>query len=57
MKKSLRRPGHKYEENIKRDIFDIGYKSVDWIQVGQRRGQWRNFVNAAMDLNIFFFMY
>jgi hypothetical protein len=32
-KKALRRPGHRWEDNIITDVREIGWKGVDWTRV------------------------
>jgi len=32
-------------DNIRMDLKQIGYKSMDWILVAQDREQWRTFAN------------
>jgi hypothetical protein len=34
-------------ENIKMDLQEIGWGSVDWIDLAQDRAKWRNVVNAV----------
>jgi hypothetical protein len=36
-KKPFVRPRHRWEDNIKMDLIEIGWKSVDWIQLAQKR--------------------
>jgi hypothetical protein len=33
----LRRPRHKWENNIKRDFKEVGFEDVDWIHLAQDR--------------------
>jgi hypothetical protein len=37
-------------DNIKMDLREIGWDGRDWIELAQDRGQWRAFVNMAMNL-------
>jgi hypothetical protein len=32
-----------------KDLRDIGWKVVEWVQLAQNRGQWRTVVNAVMN--------
>jgi hypothetical protein len=41
---------HKWEDNIKMDLKEIGYEAVDWIQLDQSWDQWRAVGNAIMKL-------
>jgi hypothetical protein len=40
-KRPLGRPGHRWENNIKRDLREIGMGGVNWINLAQDRDQWR----------------
>jgi len=40
------RPWRKWKNNISMDIREIGWEGVDWIELVQDRGQWRNNVNT-----------
>jgi len=41
-----------WEDNIRMDLRDIGWKSVDWMQVTQDRNQWRALLNMVMKLRV-----
>jgi hypothetical protein len=49
-KRPLRRPRHRWEDNIKMDLRDIGWGSMDWIDLAQDRDLWRALVNMVMNL-------
>jgi len=49
LKKSLVRPRHRWEDNIKMDLPEVGCVIMDWIDLAEDRGRWRVFVNAAMN--------
>jgi len=34
------------------DLQEVGYESMEWIDVAQDRGRWRTLVNAAMNLRV-----
>jgi hypothetical protein len=38
--------------NIKMDVLEIGWGSVDWIVLAQDRDKWRDLVNAVMNLRV-----
>jgi len=40
------------EDNIKTDISDMEYVSVDWIGLAQDRERWRTLVSAVMKLRV-----
>jgi hypothetical protein len=51
-KRSLERPRHIWEDNIKIDIREIGWGGTDWIDLPQDRDQWRTLMNTAMNFRI-----
>jgi hypothetical protein len=46
----LERPRHRWEDNIKMDFRDMGWGSMDWIDLAQDRDSWQALVNAVMNL-------
>ncbi|KAJ4441040.1 hypothetical protein ANN_10889 [Periplaneta americana] len=51
-KRPLGRPRHRWEDNIKMDLREVGYDGRDWINLAQDRDQWRAYVRAAMNLQV-----
>jgi hypothetical protein len=51
-KRPLRRPGRRWEDNIKMDLREIGWDGIDWIDLAQDRDQWRALVNTVMNLRV-----
>jgi hypothetical protein len=51
-KRPLGRPRHRWEDNIKIDLREIGINVANWIQLAQDRVQWRAFVNTVMNLQV-----
>jgi hypothetical protein len=49
-KRPLGRHRHRWENNIKLDLREIGIDGVNWIQMAQDRVQWQAFVNMVMNL-------
>jgi hypothetical protein len=47
-KRPLERPRHRWEDNIKMDLREIGIDGAKWIQLAQDRVQMRAFVNTVM---------
>jgi hypothetical protein len=45
-----RRPRHRWEDNIKMDLREIGFGDVDWIHLAQDRDSWQALVNTVMNL-------
>jgi hypothetical protein len=51
-KRPLRRPSHRWEDNIKMDLREIGIDGANWIRLAQDRVQWWAFVNTVMNLRV-----
>jgi hypothetical protein len=49
-KRPLGRPRHRWEDNIKMDLREIGIDEANLIQLAQDRIQWQAFVNMVMNL-------
>jgi hypothetical protein len=48
----LGRPWHRWEDNIKMDLQEVGCGCMDWIELAQDRNRWRALVNAVMNLRV-----
>jgi hypothetical protein len=46
----LGRPRHRWEDNVRMDLREIGWGGMDWINLAQDRDQWRGLVNTVMNL-------
>jgi hypothetical protein len=51
-KKPVGRPGHRWVDNIKMDLLEIGWGGVDWIGLAQDRDRWRALVNTVLNLRV-----
>jgi hypothetical protein len=51
-KRPLGRPGRRWEDNIRMDLREIGWGSMDWLDLAQDRDQWRASVNTIMNLRV-----
>jgi hypothetical protein len=51
-KRPLERPRHRWVNNIKMDLREIGWDGMDWIDLTQDRAKWRALVNTVMNLRI-----
>jgi len=51
-KRPLGRPKHRWKDNIKMDLQEMGLGGMDWIELAQDRGRWRALVNAVMNLRV-----
>jgi hypothetical protein len=52
VKRKLGRPRRRWEDGIRMDLREIGWGSVDWIQLAQDRDRWRALVNTVMNLRV-----
>jgi hypothetical protein len=50
-RRPLGRPRHRWEDNIKMDLQEVGW-GMDWIDLAQDRDRWRALVNAVMNLRV-----
>jgi len=48
-KRQLRRPRCTWEYNVRMDLQEVEYGSMDWIQLAQDRDRWRTLVIAVMN--------
>jgi hypothetical protein len=48
----LGRPRRRCEDGIRMDLREIGWGSVEWIQLAQDRDRWQAFVNTVMNLQV-----
>jgi hypothetical protein len=48
----LGRLRHRWEDGIRKDLREIGWAGVEWIQLAQDRGRWRGLVNMVMNLQV-----
>ena len=51
-KKPIGRPRHRRKDNIKTYLQEVGWESLDWIELAQDRDRWMSLVNAAMNLRV-----
>jgi hypothetical protein len=43
---------HRWEDNIKMDLQEVGWEVMDWIELAGVRGRWWALVNAVMNLRV-----
>ena len=48
----LGRPRHRWEDNIKMHLQEVGCWCMDWIELAQDRDSLRELVNALMNLRV-----
>jgi hypothetical protein len=51
-KRPLGRLRLRWEDNIKIDLREMGWKIMDWIHLSQDRNQWRDLVKTVMNFQI-----
>jgi hypothetical protein len=51
-KRPLERPSHRWEDNIKMDLRDIGMDGANWTRLAQDRVRWRAFQPFNSDSNL-----
>ena len=51
-KRPLGSPGHRWEDNIKMNLQEVGCGDMDWFDLAQHRDRWRTLVNAVMNLRV-----
>jgi len=49
-KRPLGRPRHRWKDNIKMDLQEVGCGGMDWIELAEDRDMWQALVNAVMNL-------
>jgi hypothetical protein len=49
-KRPLGRPRHRWEDGNRMDLREIGWGSVEWIQLAQDRGWWQALQNRVTNL-------
>jgi hypothetical protein len=51
-RRPLERPRHRWEDNIKMDLREVGWEGADWIDLAQDRDRWRALVYTVMNLRV-----
>jgi hypothetical protein len=51
-RRPLERPRRRWLNNIKMNLREIGWESMDWIDLARNRDKWRALVNTAMYLRV-----
>jgi hypothetical protein len=51
-KRPLGRSRHRWVDNIRMDLREVGWSDVDWIGLAQDRNRWRALVNSVMNLRV-----
>ena len=48
-KRALGRPRHRWEDNIKMDLREVGCDPADWMVLAEDRDHWRAYVRVVMN--------
>jgi hypothetical protein len=51
-KRPLRRPRHRWMDNIRMELGEVGWGDVNWIGLAQDRSRWRALVNSVLNLRV-----
>jgi hypothetical protein len=51
-KEPLGRPRHRWVDNIRTDLGEVGWGDVDWIGLAQDRNRWRTLVNLVLNISV-----
>jgi hypothetical protein len=51
-RRPLGRPRRRWLDNIKMNLGEIGWDSVNWIDLAENSDQWRALVNTVMNLRV-----
>jgi len=46
------KPRHRWEDNIKMYLQEVGCAGMDWIELAQDRDRWQELVNVLMNLRV-----
>ena len=51
-RRPLWKPRHRWEDNIRMDLWKVGCGCVDWMELAQDRDRWRALVSGVMNLRV-----
>jgi len=51
-KRSLGRPRHRWEDNIKMDLQEVGRGRGDWMELAEDRDRWRALVGTVRNFRV-----
>jgi hypothetical protein len=51
-RRPLGRPRRRCLDNIRRDLVEVGWGDVNWIDLAQDRDRWRALVNSVLNLRV-----
>jgi hypothetical protein len=51
-KRPFERPRHRWEDNIKMDLQEVGGGYGDWMELAQDKDRWRALLNMVMNFRV-----
>jgi hypothetical protein len=51
-KRPLGKPRHRWEDNIKMDLQEVGWGGMDWFDMALDKNRWQALVNAVMNIRV-----
>jgi hypothetical protein len=51
-RRSLGKSGHRWLDNLRMDLVEVGWGDVEWIGLAQDRDRWRVLVNSVLNLQV-----
>ena len=51
-KRPSERPRRRWEDNVRKDLEEIGIDAGNWVDSAQDRNYWRTLVNAELNLRV-----
>ena len=51
-KRPLGRPRHRWQDNIKMDLQEVGRVCGDWMELAEDRDRWRALVSTVMNFRV-----
>jgi hypothetical protein len=51
-RRPLGRPRHRWKDNIKMDLQEVGCGDMDWIELAQNRDRWQAHMNVVINLQV-----
>jgi hypothetical protein len=51
-RRPLERPRRRWEDNIKMDLREVGWRGIGWIDLAQDRDRWRALAHTVINLRV-----
>jgi hypothetical protein len=52
VKRPIGKPRRRWEDNIRMDVRETGFGSMEWIHLAQDRDQWRGAVSMVLNIRV-----